>query len=192
MQVFQINHPDVPGHLRIVAESGHSAGSIFCTWFRARFDRDPMKFMIEDISSELLQASRIHRAACASAAPGVAYAIGEHGWIVAPPEIEAPGPYHLSAHPAECYKFVMEADDTSVHILARTAGDAWHIYHVWVREHGLQSVDGNRAELRLPDHQIVDNLRIARAAALGITGVVSRRLTGWDVLPPWDEAAGDH
>jgi len=191
MQVYKIIHPEVPGHLNVFAESGEQADAIFHDWFYARFDRAPMKFMVEDISACLQLSSQLYEATKLCTHPGVAYAIKDHGWVILPPLIEAPGPYHLTTKAVVSYEFIDERGGSRAKVLAQDPGHAWHIYHVWARHH-CPDETGDQVDLVQSDSALLDEPRLVEAMRSGITGVVSRRLSGWDVLPPWDEAAGDN
>jgi len=191
MQVYKITHRDIPGHLSVFAESDEQADAIFIDWFHARFDRSPMKFMVEDISAALRLSSKLHEAAQYCMQPGVAYATKDHGWVILPPLIEAPGPYHVTTKAVVCYEFIHAEDGSRVTVLAQNPGDAWHIYHLWA-QHRYPGESDILVDLEQSDSALLDEPRIVEAVRSGITGVVSRRLSGWDVLPPWDEAAGDN
>lgn len=190
MKIYKITHPEVPGYLSVAAEIDDDADAIFHDWFHARFGRPPMKFMVEDVSASLQIASQLYDAIKTSALPGVAYAIEAHGWIVAPADIEAPGPYHLSPKAVTCYEFIHEQDGSIVTILAQGPGHAWQIYHIWAEHHGRPIETDNQVDLVQSNNAILYEPRLVKAIRMGITGVVSNRLAGWDVLPPWDGCAG--
>lgn len=190
MKIYKITHPEVPGSLNVAAEIDEDADAIFHDWFHARFGRSPMKFMVEDVSASLLIASQLHEAATSCEMPGVAYAVKEHGWIVLPADVEAPGPYHLLGKNVTCYEFSHEVDGSKTTILAYDPGHAWQIYHVWAEHHGRCSDTDDQVNFAQTNSPFLNQPRLVKAIRLGITGVVSRRLSGWDVLPPWDDCAG--
>lgn len=192
VKIYKIIHPEVPAYLSVAARTDDEADTIFYDWFDARFGRPPVKFMVEDVSASLQIASQLYNAVTKTALPGVAYATEQHGWIFVPADIEAPGPYHLSPKAVVCYEFIHEKDGRRATILAQGPGHAWHIYHIWADLHDGPIDADHEVDLVQSNSTIFNEPRLAKAMRSGITGVVSKRHGEWDVLPPWDECAGDN
>lgn len=192
MKIYKVTHPEVPGYLSVAAETDDEADITFHDWFQTRFGRPPMRFMVEDVSASMRIASQLYDAATRSALPGVAYTVEQHGWIVVPADIEAPGPYHLSSKAVVCYDFIHEKDGSRATILAQGPGHAWQIYRIWADLHDGPLDADDEVDLVQSNSAIWYEPRLAKAIRSGITGVVSKRHGEWDVLPPWDECAGDN
>lgn len=193
MTPYIATFPGLPGYIILLAREGNDAHRMARAWYERRFAR---KLGVQEHHTDGVYAAwERDRADIESLAEtglhGVAYWTAE-GWIVLPEEIEAPGPYYRAPEPVHAYRFSGSREDGQTIIFASNAGEAWALYRLWADLHGRSDERVFRFEGLSCGVGILRSKRLIQAMELGVIGVASKRLAGWDVLPPWDECAGDN
>lgn len=193
MTPYLATFPNLPGYVIFLAEDGHDASHMARKWYRMRFARalEPYELHLDGVyaswerdRSDILALSDLGRR-------GVAYWTPE-GWVVVPEDMDAPGPVYRAPQHVHAYRFSGSREDGQTIIFASNAGDAWSLYRIWADLHGRSHERVLRFEGLSPGVGILRSKRLMQGMELGITGVASKRLAGWDILPPWDECAGDN
>lgn len=181
---------ELPGYIAILAADGHHASELFREWHKHRFAGSP-KFHIDGIDAAWRRDQAELQPLADAGLQGIAYWTPE-GWVVLPPDMEAPGPVYRSPEPVGAYKFSGFRTGGQLIVFASSLKDAWAIYRVWADLHYREDETAYRVETLTPGVGILRSARLTNAMALGVIGVATKRIDGWDVLPPWDEAAGDN
>lgn len=184
---------ELPGYIAIIANDRNRAGAIIREWYKTRFYRlpEPYHCHIDGVHVAWVRDHDDLFALADADLPGVAYWTPE-GWITLPPDVEAAGPTYRAPQATHAYAFSGSREDGKTILFASNKKDAWAIYRVWADLHGREKERIFRIETLTPGVGVLRSNRLAKAMELGITGVASKRLAGWDVLPPWDECAGDN
>jgi hypothetical protein len=184
---------ELPGYLPILAKDGHHARQILLNWYQTRFSRPPESYSchIDGVHVAWLRDQAELQALADADLAGVAYWTPE-GWVALPADMEAPGPSYRAPQATHAYAFSGSREDGQTILFASNLRDAWAIYRVWAELHGREHERIFRVESLTPGVGILRSRRLMQAMDLGVIGVATKRIGGWDILPPYDETAGDN
>lgn len=176
---------ELPGHISLLAEDQHEAAQLLQDWADVRLGRVP-SFQIHGIDAASSRDQSELRPLADAGFRGVAYWTPE-----VPPQIEAPGPAYRAPERVHAFEFSGFREGGRLIAFASTRDDAWAVYRLWAERHDRQDQKVNRLARLYPGTGVLRSDRLVRAMVLGVIGVAAKRMNGWDVVPPWDEAAGN-
>lgn len=193
MTPYLATFPKFPGYVIFLARDGNDATLMARDWYQMRFARalEPYELHLDGIYASWERDRSDILALSDLGLRGVAYWTPE-GWIVVPEDMDAPGPVYRAPQPVHAYRFSGSREDGQTIIFASNAGDAWSLYRLWADLHGRSHERVFRFEGLSSGVGVLRSKRLMQAMEFGVIGVASKRLAGWDILPPWDECAGDN
>lgn len=193
MHAYVATLTELPGHIQIIATDSNHAAQLLRDWYRIRFNRSPAPYscQVEGVHVAWPRDQVELQALADAELAGIAYWTTV-GWVALPPDVEAPGPVYREPQATHGYDFAGSREDGRTILFASNLRDAWSIYRVWAELHDRQHERVFRIKHLTPGVDFLRNKQLMEAMDLGITGVASKRIGGWDILPPYDAAAGDN
>ena len=192
MQYYDITMQTLPGQITVYAQNENKAVKVFQAWHKPRFRMKCGDFIVERSARSTTDTGQSAVALPKRKQAGVVAWLDPVGWVVIPPEMEAPGPYYQEASPVSCFGFIPRSGGPKQFVFAACRKNAELIHATWVDLHGMPDPMG---------FAIVENVEIPesdadgalhKAISLQATGILSDVNGVWNILPPWDELAGTY